>query len=99
MRQVEEKHDVKARPHPGPLPQERENRSQRSGDAEAPVCRTLVSTIDQKVETGRAPSELHETRDGCSLSLGERVRVRASVIKLTSLSPDLGWPHGPGVIG
>ena len=54
-----------ARPHPGPLPQERENRS--------PItCEN--TTADSSTEV-----EQIGPHKGCSLSPGERVRVRASV--------------------
>ncbi len=53
------------RPHPGLLPQERENRSQSS--CERATAESLVT------------SERLAVGDGCSLSPGERVRVRASV--------------------
>ena len=39
------------------------------------VVRSLPAN-DQKAETMRVTSKLHETDDSCSLSLGERVRVR-----------------------
>ena len=64
------------RPHPGPLPQERENRP--------PPLRESVTACD--------PTEATQIRvhDGCSLSPGERVRVRAGVEQnLSSIAPSV----------
>jgi hypothetical protein len=67
-----------ARPHPGPLPQERENRKSVFGGEHIVGGRgssvngaRLVGAIGVLEESGSV--------DGYSLSLGERVRVRASV--------------------
>ena len=75
-----------ARPHPGPLPQEREKLSPRVGGADALGFRPAYLTNDRKPALAVATSELHERADGCSLSPGERVRVRASVI--TNFKPN-----------
>jgi hydrogenase maturation protein HypF len=55
----------RARPHPGPLPQERENHP--------PLLREST-TADSSTEV-----EQISPHNGCSLSPGERVRVRASI--------------------
>jgi len=62
----EEKNSVNVRPHPGPLPQERENHSSRFGNADALDCTAVSSASDQKAAM-------------FSLSSGERAGVRASV--------------------
>ena len=59
-----------ARPHPSPLPQERENHSLRFGDAEVSVCGAAFSAQDQEAEMTREASEVLREADHCSLSLG-----------------------------
>ena len=56
---------LNARPHPESLPQEKGKRSPLSGESDAADCANHFQT--------------DETLGGCSLSPGERVRVRASV--------------------
>ncbi|TAK94357.1 MAG: carbamoyltransferase HypF [Verrucomicrobia bacterium] len=56
---------LNARPHPSPLPQAREKRSPLSDETEVGA-----DSNDKRVQ---------ETRDGCSLSPGERAGVRAGV--------------------
>src|SRR5688572_24155301 len=68
------------RPHPGLLPQERETRSPRFGDTDAPSCGVLLSAHDRATATTQAASEFFRDVNGYSFSLGERVRVRASVV-------------------
>ena len=84
------------RPHPGPLPQERGNRSPRFVGAGAPGFRLAVSANEQQAETARAASKDHQSADACSLSPGERVRVRAGV--LLTLPGRIRRRHGPRVI-
>ena len=79
------------RPHPGPLPQERENRMS--------LPRQSTTVVDPSV------LESVGTDDGCSLSPGERVRVRAEVgqnlppvaASVAPNNPDLGamLPYTP----
>jgi hypothetical protein len=67
------------RPHPGPLPQERENRSPLLGETDTVGCRAFAGVNWLKAATARETLKLSERADSCSLSPGERVRVRASV--------------------
>ena len=67
------------RPHPGPLPQERENHSPRLDETDAVGGRAFAGANWLKAAKARETLELSESEDGCSLSPGERVRVRASV--------------------
>src|SRR6266496_4408680 len=87
---------MNARPHPGPLPQERENHSPRSGDADAPGYRASFSTNDEAAAMTRRLSKLSRNADSPTLSSGERasqitnfissaVRVRASVKSILCL--------------
>ena len=78
---------MNVRPHPDLLPQEKENRSQRFGGADAPGCRAVSSPKNQKAETMRATSEIHRTRDCYSLSPGERARVRILRNQFSRLGP------------
>ena len=68
-----------ARPHPGLLPQEKENHLPRSDNEDALGGRASFTANGKMAEIARATRELHEVPDCCSLSPGERVRVRASV--------------------
>jgi hypothetical protein len=68
------------RPHPGLLPQEKENRSPRFGDADAPGCRTAFPTNDVAAAMTRRTSKLLRDADSPTLSSGERAGVRASQI-------------------
>jgi hypothetical protein len=68
------------RPHPGPLPQEREKRSTVAGEFRRVVFLLPPEADKKKAEKERRSNELSERADGCSLSPGERVRVRASNI-------------------
>jgi hypothetical protein len=70
---------VVARPHSGPLPQERGNRSQRFGEAGATACRTAFSTNDEGAAMAPKANELSSTGRKLSLSPGERAGVRASL--------------------
>ena len=57
---------------------EKENRSPRFGDTNAPGCRADSPANDRKAAMGRGTSEISSDAGCCSLSPGERVRVRAS---------------------
>ena len=70
---------VLRRSHPGPLPQEKENLSLRLGDANPPGCHVGFFRESPEGGTLRATSGIHKAGNRCSLSSGERVRVRASV--------------------
>ncbi len=74
---------MNTRPHPGLLPQEKENRSPRFGDADAPGYRAAFSANGPKAAMTRKTSEFSRDVHCCSLSPGERARVRAS--QLTNL--------------
>ena len=69
------------RPHPGPLPQEREK---RSAVADVFGCGGLFVGLAVNPEATAAtqkPSTQKATRESCPLSPGARVRVRASVLQ------------------
>ena len=70
---------VHARPHPGPLPQERENHFAVAGEFGSAQFAMRLEAKSQKAEQARGPSELSERTDSSPLSPGERARVRASV--------------------
>ena len=101
------------RPHPGLLPQEKENRSPVSGNADAPGCRAAFSANDKAMVMTRRTSMLSRDADWPTLSSGERAGVRASQttnfisstgaarasVKLTSLfSSYIQRFHRPGVV-
>ena len=67
------------RPHPGPLPQEREKHSPRLGHADAPGCRVIFSAKDEQAAITIATDELSNAVAPLSLSPGERAGVRAGV--------------------
>jgi hypothetical protein len=72
--------ECNARPHPGPLPQEREKRSAVTSEI-APA--QLLVGIEPNLKDAakiRTTSGFYEIALPCSLSPGERVRVRASVL-------------------
>jgi hypothetical protein len=69
----------KVRPHPGPLPQERENRSAVAGATERVQLFTRSKTKWSEAEFADVTHEFARRTDTCPLSPGERVRVRASV--------------------
>jgi hypothetical protein len=68
-----------ARPHPGPLPQERENRSTVAGKAGSAQLFKRSKTKWSEVESAQMTHTFTSRTDACPLSPGERVRVRASV--------------------
>jgi hypothetical protein len=66
---------MNARPHPGLLPQERENCRPSPGKSDAALKRSASA--------GDGRSDMKIIKPGyarCSFSLGEKVRMRASVI-------------------
>jgi len=67
------------RPHPNPLPQERENNFADAGKGEHSSCIVRPHAKPSEAATARKPEGFQERADCCSLSPGERVRVRASV--------------------
>ncbi len=71
---------VDARPHPGPLPQERENHSAVAGEPGRAQFALRLEAKPKETETTRETSELPESVDSRPLSPGERARVRASQI-------------------
>ena len=93
------------RPHPGPLPQERENYFAVAGESVRAHVIVRPQAKSENAVRARPTSELFESTDGCSLSPGERVRMRASVpptIILTQLqtltrpAATLSRPTGEG---
>jgi hypothetical protein len=70
---------MNARPHPSPLPQERENRTPRFGEVDALGGRVVSSAKKQIAATTTVAVEFSEDAQSRSLCPGERVRVRASV--------------------
>ena len=71
--------EVNARPHPGPLPQERENRSPMSGDTDALSFPNSCETKAREATIAKATSRFSDATALLSLSPGERAGVRASV--------------------
>jgi hypothetical protein len=69
---------LNVRPHPGPLPQERENRKSVAG-GENIVGGRGSSVNGERLVAATAMLEESESVDGYPLSPGERDRVRASV--------------------
>jgi len=68
-----------ARPHPGPLPQERENGSPVSGDGSTRGVRPTLDPHKFAAAIANTATELSDTVVMLSLSPGERAGVRASV--------------------
>ena len=73
---------MNARPHPGPLPQERGNRSQGFIGAEVSGFSPRLETNHMKAGTGMVAHEFFSDAQSFSLSPGERAGVRASVITI-----------------
>jgi prepilin-type N-terminal cleavage/methylation domain-containing protein/prepilin-type processing-associated H-X9-DG protein len=70
---------MNARPHPAPLPQERENHLTALGEsARAGLDKRFGAGANKPLNIWKT-SKFHEALVSCFLSLGERVRVRASV--------------------
>ncbi len=68
---------MNVRPHPGPLPQERENLSPPPGGMDAFGFTTRFDQDGTKPATGAAADELSNSVRSFSLSPGERAGVRA----------------------
>jgi hypothetical protein len=73
------KNRTKARPHPGPLPRERENRSPRSWKNTFLGRRAVFDRKQTNAINATKTFDLSGTVQNPSLSLGERAGVRASV--------------------
>jgi hypothetical protein len=67
------------RPHPCLLPQEKEKRPPVFGGADAPGYRAVFPAKEKETALTRGAAEFSRDAQNFSLSLGERVRVRASV--------------------
>jgi hypothetical protein len=70
---------MNVRPHPGPLPQERENRVQRAGDADMPIDLRHLQVDGRKPPTAYRTHKFSSDVALLSLSPGERAGVRANV--------------------
>src|ERR1022692_365723 len=68
-----------ARPHPGPLSQERENRTQSPERTNDLPDGARFETKDRETATAIATNEILDSHDGFPLSPGERAGVGASV--------------------
>jgi len=68
-----------ARPHPGPLPQEREDRSLINGSSSVVLDCVRFSKTASKATTALCVHEISEAFRTFTLSPGERVGVRVSV--------------------
>ena len=73
------------RPHPGLLPQEKENRSPRFGGADALGCRASFSTNDEAAVIATVTNKFSSDAPSLTLSSGERAGVRASVKSILCL--------------
>jgi len=72
---------IKARPHPGPLPQERENFCRADiGETGAFIRPPITGAIGKEAAKTEPTEELPASARLLSLSPGERVGVRASVV-------------------
>jgi len=76
---LEKSNGVYARPHPGPLPQERENHSPVTGDSEMTGSLALFGANDGKAVTAMTTTKFFGNAHSFPLSPGERAGVRASV--------------------
>ena len=74
------KGEMNDRPHPGPLPQERGKRAPSPCVAGASRVSFAFRFEESGVATDRLTLEKPVSANRCSLSSGERVRVRAGVI-------------------
>jgi hypothetical protein len=68
-----------ARPHPGPLPQERENRRPHSRETTAHRSVTRLAGTEPGVAKATKPDEFSSDAAWLTLSQGERAGMRASV--------------------
>jgi hypothetical protein len=73
---------MNARPHPGPLPQERENHLPASGKATVLGPSISFHAKKKAAAIATAANEFWSDVERLSLSPGERVGVRASVTTL-----------------
>ena len=71
---------MNVRPHSGLLPQGRENRSPRFGDADAPGYCAVLSTNDEPAATATVTNDFSRDATSFTLSSGKRAGVRASQI-------------------
>jgi hypothetical protein len=70
---------MNARPHPGPLPQERANRSPGLGDTNALSFGRAFGAMTHNAVTATMTAKLTSDCNWLSLSSGERAGVRADV--------------------
>jgi hypothetical protein len=75
---------LQARPHPGPLPQERGNRSPVFIGAEVSGFSRRLETNDMKAATCMVAHRFFSDGQSFSLFPGERAGVRASVSTISS---------------
>jgi hypothetical protein len=89
---------MNARPHPGPLPQERGNDSPFSGEADASGYRTYAEANDTEAAFATVADNFSSTPAALSLSSGERAGVRASLDRYSRFAvvAVLGAPFGLG---
>ena len=73
---------INDRPHPGPLPQEREEHSQRSWNPIPLGLRTVFERRPYRAPIATGAFEPSSDARNISLSLGERAGVRASVLQI-----------------
>jgi hydrogenase maturation protein HypF len=85
------------RPHPGPLPQERKKSSTVTGQFQCAPFSVRLLAKSNEAETMRRANKFQESADSCSLSPGERVRVRADVEQTHSeIAPSIA-PNNPNL--
>src|SRR6266496_4380221 len=85
---------TKVRPHPGPLPQERENHSPVAGEFGCVRIIERPTLNSNETEMERRAAEFYKSADVPSLSPGERAGVRASVTSIAILLLLLICPSG-----
>jgi hypothetical protein len=73
------------RPHPSPLPQERENHSSRRGEEGAEGCSAGFTANGNGADEGKDGQECSMGMPGFSLSPGERAGVRAGLCLISLL--------------
>jgi hypothetical protein len=81
------KSEMNARPHPGPLPQERVNRSPGVGDTNTLSFRNDFGAMTRNAVTATMAAKLSSDCNWLSLSLGERAGLRADVKSHLHLRP------------
>jgi len=77
--ETEEMCGIDARPHPGPLPEERENRPPLFGETDVSGDRACLGANVRQTVTANTTTEFPNAAASFPLSLGERDGVRASV--------------------